>query len=478
MSIHAASSWQDKRWDHLDGPSQTLQVVVETPPSPPLSDTSFAKSTYSWATQFSGETAELRTTAQYISSTPLDSEEEFLDSPGRLDKRRKRIMAIAHTVRQLEGIGSREMEDPAVLEVIAKAWYDRPGNTPVDTKQLLPPRNLSVTLTLDGSVREVLSPSTTSASASSERYHNWDAEVNVASPPDIEFRTPLVPSAIPFDRRSNRYSYASTLHDLALDGGLQQGNKLMSEKAWLRSDSNTPWGRRFSRQLHSFNPGSSSTPRASFVQEPSTPRASTVHLPPSPVLAHPLESPIIMSEPPERPPRPLRRNDTSIPQPTTTANIARQPAVMHQPIAEVGTISLGLRFRQLMVGCRTGFSRRGGRDSTYDGLEQLCRRRQSRIVASKSKRISRVQPLPTELDLDHLPKSALAKPKSGDRNGGGGRGGWWSDIADLVVPLTPPSPEGITGPTKIDWDDPANSISRFHSPSVSHQYRSRGPINI
>ncbi|ORX41198.1 hypothetical protein BD324DRAFT_606826 [Kockovaella imperatae] len=215
---------------------QTLEVLLEdaspvTAARPlPATSSPASQSTYSWASSFSGETAELRMAAQYVpTETDLTSdgtvtESEILNSPAARDIRRKRIVAIAHTVRQLEGIGSRELEDPAFFDVLSKAWYAR-FDTPkgVDT----------------------------------DAMH---------SPPDPEFRTPHLDED-PSPRleaesrsRSVRYSYASTLHDLALDGGAAQGSRLMSEKAWLRPSSyvGTPWGQDFAPSSRPVTPDAAS----------------------------------------------------------------------------------------------------------------------------------------------------------------------------------------------------------------------------
>ena len=226
-------------------PSRCLDVLIEHEPFSPPEETSFSNSTYSWATQFSGETVELRTAAHYVPPVPTQDEgtEELLDSPERLDRRRKRIVAIAHTVRQLEGIGSREKEDPAFFNVIAKAWYDRPEKTRDSARLsvLLSAPKLSPTPNLPDGVEPCLSD------YGEIRDHPQASALS--SPMDAEFLTPHLPEHPYLDRdsastsRSTRYSYASTLHDLALDGGFQQGSKLMSEKAWLRRSRNgTPWG--------------------------------------------------------------------------------------------------------------------------------------------------------------------------------------------------------------------------------------------
>ncbi len=299
-------------------PSRTLNVVIERESSPPPEETSSSKSTYSWATEFSGETTELRTAAHYVSSAGAE-EEEVLDSPEKLNQRRKRIVAIAHTVRQLEGIGSREVEDPAFYDIIKKAWYNRPENTResiLGPSGLLPPHELLPTPVLLGEVAPFV-PDFSNGSILSNRHTALRRypprlinDSSMPSPFDVEFRTPIMPD---FPResdasrrsRSMRYSYASTLHDLALEGGLEQGSKLMSEKAWLRASKNgTPCGGEFDTP-----PLRSSTPPL----QPSSPPA-----PPK------LESPISLN--PEPPERTLRKYKTTIsnsrPSNTPTANQA------------------------------------------------------------------------------------------------------------------------------------------------------------
>jgi len=266
----------------------TLDVVVEREPSLPPEETSFAKSTYSWATQFSGETVELRTAAHYIPSADGQEEEEVLDSAEKLDRRRKRIVAIAHTVRQLEGVGSREKEDPTFFDVIARAWYDRPENTresgigPPDLLPAPPPF-----------LPDFANGSTLAHGHATLRGYPPVTASSMSSPLEVDLRTPLAPdpllpgrdSASTRRSRSIRYSYASTLHDLALDGGLQQGAKLMSDKAWLRmSKSRTPWG------------GDFGTP--------------PTHQPFTPPEPPPLESSIVLDTAP--PQRTLRKYKTTI----------------------------------------------------------------------------------------------------------------------------------------------------------------------
>ncbi|KAK1922915.1 hypothetical protein DB88DRAFT_546983 [Papiliotrema laurentii] len=250
---------------------QSLEVLVERDSSPVPDrsssggDNSISHSTYSWATSFSGETTELRTAAQYVPSravTPDADESVCLDSPARKEQRRKRIVAIAHTVRQLEGIGSRDLEDPTFYNTLAKAWYERfedkrkPEAQPeisLQSPAVMPPTPADAT--------EPFVPDSESSLMALRRYHlpqGASPAEEFASPPDPEFITPdqgyefqsaranyprPKSMATSLDSRSIRYSYASTLHDLALEGMLQ-GSKLMREKAWLRPQSTvgTPWG--------------------------------------------------------------------------------------------------------------------------------------------------------------------------------------------------------------------------------------------
>lgn len=241
---------------------QALEVLVERDPSPPPEtnssegDKSIAPSTYSWATSFSGETSDLRTAAHYVPSradTPELEAAAPVDSPIRKEQRKQRIKAIAHTVRQLEGVGSRDMEDPTFYSVLAKAWYER-----FDDKQkavLHTPNNLAPTPEYADESNNSPAMPRLPALVSGPSPDQW------ASPPDPEFKTPIQgyeshPAQHDYPRpRSNttsfksdsvRYSYASTLHDLALEG-MTQGSKLMREKAWLKRASTvgTPWGGEF-----------------------------------------------------------------------------------------------------------------------------------------------------------------------------------------------------------------------------------------
>ncbi|WVQ74095.1 hypothetical protein IAR50_003681 [Cryptococcus sp. DSM 104548] len=161
---------------------------------------SFRNSSYSWATSFSGETEELRTAAQYVPSRASREnsveKEEVLGTPDKAKQRRKRIVAIAHTVRQLEGIGSREVEDPTLYNKLAKAWNERPGVVP--TEPIWTPAEEPPSL-LPTPFSEV--PSHISSGSSG-----------------------------PF-----RYSLASSIHDLGEEGAVERGAQILSEKAWLKT---------------------------------------------------------------------------------------------------------------------------------------------------------------------------------------------------------------------------------------------------
>ena len=241
------------------GLARTVETSVDSPASSSLN-----KSTYSWASSFSGETAELRTAAHYVpTETDLTSdgtvtESELLMSPANVEQRRKRIMAIAHTVRQLEGVGSRDMEDPTFYNVLAKAWYAR-FDTPKEQQQQSREDQ-------DVEARNSFAVELAALGLSSPLPPDMEMLDGMQSPSDPEFRTPHLaqegisvgasankayprPSSQSTSQRSRsiRYSYASTLHDLALDGGVAQGDRLMSGKAWLRPSSyiGTPWGADF-----------------------------------------------------------------------------------------------------------------------------------------------------------------------------------------------------------------------------------------
>ncbi|WWC72362.1 uncharacterized protein I206_106324 [Kwoniella pini CBS 10737] len=234
---------------------------------------SVQSSTYSWASSFSGETVELRTAAHYVPSiseeqyTPETGEEveEILDSPEKVKRRRKRIVAIAHTVRQLEGIGSRDVEDPNFYHQLVKAWNERPGkvqpqeaiwspSTIYTSPPPIPPRPNQT-----GLVDPYLAPPAWLAPPLlSPVDTNQQASNSPVPSSNLEHRTPNPEDGGSYDEHSNesyassnpfRYSYASSIHDLAFAEALQHGNKLMSEKAWLKSplfdqgtwfDANTP----------------------------------------------------------------------------------------------------------------------------------------------------------------------------------------------------------------------------------------------
>jgi len=238
---------------------------------------SFKGSTYSWATSFSGETTDLRTAAQYVPSrtaTPDPDVSTELDSPARKEQRKKRIVAIAHTVRQLEGVGSRDLEDPTFYGVLAKAWYERFDDKVKERaqeRQLGSPAHLPPTP--HGDAPAPFLPDSQHAESSSAALRRFPyrrrssmpetalSPDTWASPPDPEFKTPHqeyefttahhqypVPAPVEsrtasVQSRSVRYSYASSLHDLGVEG-MMQGNKLLREKAWLRPKSSvgTPWG--------------------------------------------------------------------------------------------------------------------------------------------------------------------------------------------------------------------------------------------
>ncbi|WVR08419.1 hypothetical protein IAU60_005474 [Kwoniella sp. DSM 27419] len=232
-------------------------------------DDSVQSSTYSWASSFSGETVELRTAAHYVPrlaspqacASPAERE-EVLDSPEKTQRRRKRIVALAHTVRQLEGVGSRDVEDPTFYHTLVKAWNERPGVQPVEP--VWAPETVS-------KAQAPPIPPRPELELNPARVEHYPAPPAWLAPPPLTFAnttintheiskfsadTPdsgsLSPSPVPSsdlehgtpDRSGSaswassnpfRYSYASTLHDLALEGGLQHGNNLMKEKAWLRS---------------------------------------------------------------------------------------------------------------------------------------------------------------------------------------------------------------------------------------------------
>ncbi|WWD08540.1 hypothetical protein V865_006652 [Kwoniella europaea PYCC6329] len=270
-----------------------LALGCPSPPLPPIPNKSKARpslphdissvdshgdnSTYSWASSFSGETIELRTAAHYVPSISEESAsatsaelgpEEVLDSPEKVKRRRKRIVAIAHTVRQLEGVGSRDVEDPNFYHQLVKAWSERPGaqqprepiwSPPTQRAPAppIPPRPIDNASAFDPYLAPpawlappLLSPASVpyqgaSPVPSSDLEHRTpDLDNNHQSQSEENHSNESYASSNPF-----RYSYASSLHDLALEQGVQHGTKLMSEKAWLRSplfdqgtwfDANTP----------------------------------------------------------------------------------------------------------------------------------------------------------------------------------------------------------------------------------------------
>lgn len=250
-----------------------LEVVVERdrPESPLTSseqlhegDTTLSsepKSTYSWATSFSGETSELRATATYLrhslerqSSIPVPEQEteETLDTPEKVKRRRKRIVAIAHTVRQLEGVGSREAEDPAFYGELVKAWNDRPFGKPVvappktdawmeGPPALLPPPNLSgpstrrVTTGPPPFDRHLGSPPTPHLFTPALGFSNHSDSPYPQLDEVYEYDEDLDSDTSSAIRgRSFRNSYASNLHDLAFENATVQQvqPKARWSKAW------------------------------------------------------------------------------------------------------------------------------------------------------------------------------------------------------------------------------------------------------
>ena len=151
-------------------------------------DKSVAASSYSWASSFSGVTSDLRNSARYL-ITPSDDPVEVLDSPEQnigdpVIERRKRIVHLARTTRQLEGSGHPPELEDGMLDDIREAWLTAPHR-----------------------------------------------KAPAASPVDESDRS----------RSTMRYSYASSIHDLMLDGAVTQGERLMGQKAWLRaSDMRAP----------------------------------------------------------------------------------------------------------------------------------------------------------------------------------------------------------------------------------------------
>nr|XP_031857913.1 uncharacterized protein CI109_006709 [Kwoniella shandongensis]KAA5524985.1 hypothetical protein CI109_006709 [Kwoniella shandongensis] len=256
---------------------------------------SIQSSTYSWASSFSGETVELRAAAHYVpDQASAEGHEEVLDSPEKTTRRRKRIVALAHTVRQLEGVGSRDMEDPNFYHVLVKAWNERPGHQPQEAiwspsksigpvdPYLAPPPLLAPAASIEAEI--------VASTQLEERPHSTSESYNSRSDGSYQSSNPF------------RYSYASTLHDLALEDGVQHGSKLMSEKAWLRSP--------LFDQGDYFN---ASTPSAPF------PTATFQHAP-RPHSPEPIASSSRLSDssaesacvPRHEPIRPLRRQKSNI----------------------------------------------------------------------------------------------------------------------------------------------------------------------
>jgi hypothetical protein len=211
--VHRRGSVTPKRTPR----NSVLDIVTETPnlDNTESPDTSISQSSYSWASQFSGETDELRAAAHYIK--PEEEEEELASAEEEevlkdgTARRRKKIVALAHTVRQLEGVGSREAEDPALYDTLVKAWNERPLNqsphadTGHDQSPLPFTPNIPNSRHSEGSSGSVNHDSSFAYSDDTGRRSN-----------------------------SMRYSYASTLHDLAVDGGIEQANRIFLAKPWLR----------------------------------------------------------------------------------------------------------------------------------------------------------------------------------------------------------------------------------------------------
>ncbi|WVN86529.1 uncharacterized protein L203_101694 [Cryptococcus depauperatus CBS 7841] len=202
-------------------------------PSCSSADTSLQHSTYSWASSFSGETEELRLAAHYIPSQSQEdippSEEEILGTPEKTNRRRKRIVAIAHTARQLEGVGSRDAEDPSFYPMLIKAWNDRYGI--VSQKGFQGPNK-------EESNSE--SPNAMSITAIYANPGAWfaagpslNSKINQQVRPNVS-SDPLLGSTAQSSSHA-RYSFASSAHDLVEDGGMERGAQIMSEKAWLRT---------------------------------------------------------------------------------------------------------------------------------------------------------------------------------------------------------------------------------------------------
>nr|ODN94935.1 hypothetical protein L204_04277 [Cryptococcus depauperatus CBS 7855] len=202
-------------------------------PSCSSADTSLQHSTYSWASSFSGETEELRLAAHYIPSQSQEdippSEEEILGIPEKTNRRRKRIVAIAHTARQLEGVGSRDAEDPSFYPMLIKAWNDRYGIVPQKDFQ-----------SHNKAESNSESPNAKSITAIYANPGAWfaagpslNSKINQQVRPNVS-SDPLLDSTAQSSSHA-RYSFASSAHDLVEDGGMERGAQILSEKAWLRT---------------------------------------------------------------------------------------------------------------------------------------------------------------------------------------------------------------------------------------------------
>lgn len=222
----------DQRGLGLEFQQSSTRESIHEEPSSSLANTSFRHSTYSWASSFSGETEELRVAAHYVPpQTPQEEEqdkdhgEEVIDTPEKTKRRRKRIIAIAHTVRQLEGIGSREVEDPTLYQKLAKAWNERPGFMPQEPvwapdEQSAEERAPKVS-TNSGAW---LAPSPTSHTPANDLTQiQSHSSSNPSTLNDSQISSPF------------RYSFASSAHDLVDDGGIERGAQILSEKAWLKT---------------------------------------------------------------------------------------------------------------------------------------------------------------------------------------------------------------------------------------------------
>lgn len=216
----------------LEFQQSSIRESIHEGPSSSLADTSIRHSTYSWASSFSGETEELRVAAQYVPpQTPqqegqdTDHEEEIIDTPEKTKRRRKRIIAIAHTVRQLEGIGSREVEDPTLYQKLAKAWNERPGFEPQEPvwtpdEQSAEERAPKVSTNSGAWLAASRPPHTPANDLIQNQSHSSS---NASTHSDSQISSPF------------RYSFASSAHDLVDDGGVERGAQILSEKAWLKT---------------------------------------------------------------------------------------------------------------------------------------------------------------------------------------------------------------------------------------------------